>query len=137
MITLISINDVKSGLVTKIKSLVSVTDLLASVDEVRESQWQGTSFEYPNVRISLDTISPIAICNTSTGLAYLQVFSEDASSREANSISCELQDELHNKSFVSGPVRFNTIVTGVVPAIRVDERTWRSEVILKLILSPA
>ena len=134
---MISINDVKAGLVTKIKSLVSVTDLLASVDEVRESQWQGTSFEYPNIRIDLDTLSPIAICNSYTGLAYLQVYSEDASSREANAITCELRDELHNKSFVRNSIRFNTIVTGLVPAIRVDERTWRSEVVLKLIMSPA
>ncbi|MBU2051385.1 MAG: hypothetical protein KKH61_20750, partial [Gammaproteobacteria bacterium] len=101
--------------------------------EMREHQWQGTDFTYPNIRIRMISITPISSnieCSHTKFSVSFMVFSENASSLEANQIAGIINNELHNKQFTSNSIAFALVTSNLVPAIRSDIHTWRSEVIM-------
>lgn len=136
---MISNATVQAGLITYLKSKASVTVLLANTNgvEIREDQWQGNQFYYPAVRVRLDVQIPDANCNMATMLIAIQCFSEADSSREADVIASAVNDVLHEKQFTSGDVRYMLYSEGLVPAIRQDEQTWRSEALFRTRVQPA
>lgn len=130
-------DEIQTALVAYIKANANIiAELDAGADEVREYQWQGTQFTYPNIRVRMiDNIPLDRNCNHSTIRFSLLVFSEDASSLEANRISGIINSELHDKSFTYTSIGFSLWTTNLVPAIRQDARTWRSEVMMEGIAS--
>lgn len=130
---MISPNTVQEGIVTRLKGKASVIELLSSASDVKEDQWQGTTFSYPAIRVRLDNVNPILDCNTTEVLGAILVFSEDASSKEANNIAYAVMSEL-DKSFTSAGYRYVSNVRGIIPAIRQDDRTWRSEVLFRMMI---
>jgi hypothetical protein len=54
-------------------------------------------------------------------------FSEEASSQQADRIAGIIADELHDKQFTSNGIAFGVRTSDLIPAVRTDERTWRSE----------
>lgn len=127
-------DQIQAGLVSYLKSKTTITSLLDSANEIREDQWQGTEFLYPNVRVRLMNNRPYQECFHSFDCG-IQVFSEEASSREADQISGIIAGEFHIKGFTSNSLAFLVSVTNVVPAVRSDTRTWRSEVLLRGIVA--
>lgn len=123
-------DQIQAGLVSYLKSKTTITSLLDSVDEIREDQWQGTEFLYPNIRVRLIKNEPYQECFHSFTCG-IQVFSEEASSREADQICGTIATEFHPKSFTSNSLAFLVNVTNVLPAVRSDTRTWRSEVLIR------
>lgn len=134
---MLNVNEVQAGMVARLKATTDVVALLPSANEIREDYWQGTTFAYPNVRVAISTLYPKERCNYCKTLIRLLVFSDQASSREANAIAAEINEALHNKSFSQGTVRYLLYSAGLVPAVRVDERSWRAEVLLRAIVEPA
>jgi len=132
---MITNEDIKTGLIAYIKSKSTITDVLANSDEVREFQWQGTEFSYPCTRLRIIENVPYNDCAYSVVICSFLVFSQDASSKEADEITGIIANELHETSFSSSGVKYNLWVTNLIPAVRQDERTWRSEVMLKGIVS--
>jgi hypothetical protein len=65
----------------------------------------------------------------------LQSYSEKASSIEADQIAGIIGTTIHGKQFVANALNFSVISTNVIPAFRSDERTWRSEVLIRGIVS--
>ena len=130
-------DQIQTALVAYVKANVNiVAELDAGADEIREHQWQGTEFDYPNIRVKMiDNVPLLRNCNHSTIIYSLLVFSEDASSLEANRISGIINTELHNKSFEFQSIGFSLWTTNLIPAIRQDARTWRSEVVMEGIAS--
>ena len=63
------------------------------------------------------------------------MFTEDSSSLEADQIAGIISTELHTRQFSSNNFAFSLRLTNLVPAIRIDERTWRSEVLMSGIVS--
>lgn len=128
--------DIKTALVAKLKSLTTLTSRLASADEVREVQYQGTTFGYPNVRVRVISNVPIGgeSCYHDVQVG-IQVNSENSSSKEAEEISGIIVLGLNNKAFSQSGVNCIMRVTNIVPALRVDERTWRSEVLFDSVMS--
>jgi len=128
---MLSIAEVKEGLISYLKSKTSITDRLTDgANEIREVQWQGSDFTYPNVRVRVRELTPFADCGLGTIACHIYVFSEDASSKEADEISGIIANELHEKHFSSSGVMYNLWVTDVISAIRQDIRTWRTEILM-------
>lgn len=105
--------------------------------EIREDFWQGTIFNYPAIRIDLGKIDPIGECTTRRIEFSILCFSENASSREANHLAKAVNDQLHEKSFTQNNIKYVCYSIGLIPATRIDERTWRSEARFKAIVDEA
>jgi len=134
---LINPNNIQAGLLTKLQGTAAITSLLSSSAQIKEDQWQGTTFVYPAVRIDLGKIYPVADCNECTVEFDIECFSEKDSSHESNNIAFQVNEALHGKSFTSGSVRFSIYSRGLVPAKRSDERIWKSASLFRARISPA
>jgi hypothetical protein len=126
-------DQIQAAIVSYLKGKSDVTSLLANgAEEIREDQWQGREFKYPNVRVRLIENEPEEPnCDLHRVIFSCLVFSEDASSQQADTIAGIINNTLHGKSFSSNSISFSTRTTSLVPAIRSDERTWRAETILE------
>lgn len=123
-------DEIQAALLDYAKSKSSITGALTDSDEIREDQWQGREFSYPAVRIRLIANRSLE-CNQEIEFAW-QVFSENSSSQQADDICGIINDEFHRKSFVSNGIRFTGVLcSNLVPAIRIDERTWRAESLME------
>jgi hypothetical protein len=120
---------IQASIIAKLKASTTVTAEVGS-SEIREDQWQGTEFVYPNVRVRMINNVPTMGSNclrANIDLSIL-VFTEDDSSRNADRIAGIINTVLHESSFTSSGLQLNLHTTNLVPAIRSDTRTWRSEV---------
>lgn len=86
-------NTVQAAIILFLKSKIAITSLLvdnagvAHPDEIREVEWQGDTFAYPNIRVDLGTQTDAieeTNCNISNITFSILVFSELYSSKEAN-----------------------------------------------------
>jgi hypothetical protein len=128
--------EIKTALVAELKSRTAITSLLDSANEIKEVQYQGDTFKYPAVRVRIIDNVPVG----NTGCYHkvtlgIQVNSQLDSSKEAEQISGIIGQELNGDSFRSVGVNFIMRLTNLVPALRVDERTWRSEALFTAIVS--
>ena len=130
--TIQSNDDLKAALVAKLKSEDTILAQLKDTNEIREAQWQADNFSYPNIRVrAITNIPSQANCNYSDVTMAIAVFSEEDSSQEADRIAGIIANRLHTQSFTSVAIKFtNLLVTNLNPAIRIDEQTWMSELIL-------
>ena len=124
---MLSNDDIQAGLVAKLKASTTIVALLASGTSIKEDQWQGTTFVYPAVRVDLGMQLPRANCDGAEVTFSILCYSEDASSRKVDELAGTVNDQLHRKSFTSSSIRYSIYSQGLIPAIREDERTWRSE----------
>lgn len=129
--TLRTNNEIKAGIIAKLKAESTITDVVNS-DEIKEYNWQGREFVYPGIRVRvLTNNADNSNCLFSNISASILVYSELYSSLEADTIAGIIRTALHGKSFTSSGVAFTGIrVTNLVPAIRQDINTWRSEVLI-------
>jgi len=121
-------NDIQSDIVTKLKASALVTALV-NVNEVREAQWKGNSFAYPNVRVSMGVQTPVN--NLSCPIVKMTFdvlcYSENASSKEADQIANAVMLSLNDKNFTGTYVRFIYLrSTSMESAKAEDDRTWKS-----------
>ncbi len=125
-------DEIQAAYIAYLKNLSDITEELpAGSDEVREDQWQSKNFTYPNIRVRLISNTPdLAQCDLHSVLLSCLVFSEEYSSQQADRIAGIIGITLHERSFVSNSIAFTTTVTDLVPAIRSDAQTWRSEAML-------
>lgn len=138
-------DELQAALVARLKANTTITPLLGSgmyADEtwerdIREDQWQGTPFVYPNIRVRLLPMTALGDkdCPQVRFSVSLLVFSESGNSLEADRIAGIINNELHGKSFVSNSIEISTRLASLIPAVRSDERTWRSEVLMNGIAS--
>lgn len=126
-------DEIQAALVAYIKARSAITDELpAGATEVRENEWQGTEFTYPNIRVRLiNNYATENGCARSDITLGIDVFTEDASSRVADRIAGIINGVLHQRSFSSNGIQFNLTTTNLVPAFRKDDRTWQSSVLMK------
>jgi len=127
---------VQSAIVQFVLDQSTITVELGDTDEVREREWQGREFDYPNVRFYLGTITPTSKdCNKYDLEPRFIVFSEESSSAEANKIAGIINTVLHDKGFTytveSTAIHVYLATTSIIPAIREDERTWRAELMMR------
>ncbi|RMD60176.1 hypothetical protein D6833_10265 [Candidatus Parcubacteria bacterium] len=126
-------DQVQAALVSFLKANSTIVAELGSSDEIREAWWHGTEFSYPAIRVRILSMRPRGSsehCATQGRLSVM-VFDENTSSQKCARISGIIGNELHDKSFYTSGVRLITRVEEVVPPIRQDLRTWRSEVLVE------
>ncbi len=130
-------NDVQAGLVAYLQAQTTTTvALLNSTAEIKEDQWQGTTFVYPAVRVDLGPQLPKGNCGGGEVDFSILCYSEDASSNEADELAGIVNNDLHTKAFTQSSVRYSIYSRGLIPAIREDDRTWRSEATFHATVEP-
>ena len=126
---MISISDIQAAFVTSLRADSLVTAVIPG-DEVRKNQWQGKDFVYPNIRVDMLPERPATMSNCEGNYVDVQfrVFSEKTSSKEANDIAVIIANKFHNKSLTMGAMSFRLVCASLVPANRVDQKTWEAQV---------
>lgn len=124
---------IQAAIIAKLKTLAPF-GVVAST-EIRELEWQGDSFTYPNIRVELEDNTPYYDEQLRCGIQRVEfsvyVFSEQRSSKEASQIKTLLTNALVGDGFSNSTysVRFLPIrILDNVPAIREDERIWRAQI---------
>lgn len=122
---------IQAALVSKLKANSALTTYLTQFGtqaEIRESQWQGTVFLYPNVRVELGT--QIEDGNPpcySTQPFTVYSYSEKDSSQEANQLAGYVNDALIRKNVTGSGFTSGLIISdGNIAARRVTERVWQA-----------
>lgn len=124
---------IQADLIAKLKTLTSATSLLGDgVSGIKEAQWQGDTFLYPAVRLDLEDnryyFDEQARCNLTEIKFSVYVFSEERSSKQCSQIKGLLEAGLTGVGFSGTNARYIELrLVDNVPAIREDERTWRSQ----------
>jgi len=134
---------IQAAIIAKLKELAPFGRVTS--EEIREVEWQGASFSYPNIRVDLEendfSLDEQGNCSALQYVDFsIYVFSEERSSKECSQIKTEIQNALIGVGFsnTSLGVKFMNIRMvkgGNVPAIRQDARTWRSQVKLTSLVS--
>jgi hypothetical protein len=113
--------------------------MLGTDGQIKESQWQGTDFTYPAVRLGNDIIPNDKDCPPDTVEGTISVFTEEKSSKRCSQISSEIAKILHRTSFTSAVngVKFIRItVTRVTyPNQLEDMSIWQSQVQITALVS--
>ena len=134
---MISNNEIQEALIIELQAETTVLVELSDTDEIREDQWQGTEFSYPAIRVKMISNKPLVAsgCDQTKISVGLEVFSEDASSMQADRIAGIIQDALHDKPFSQGSLLIALRTNDLIPAMRSNVRTWKSEVLMNGIAS--
>ena len=127
-------DEVQAEWVRTAKANANILAQLNDNNEIREDQWQGAGFSYPAIRVNQIVLSPIKDhCDKWEFRTSFEVYSEEASSQQADRIAGIIGGEYHNTAYTSNGIRFYRVLVapnGLLSAIREDDRTWRSEVVL-------
>jgi hypothetical protein len=123
-------DEIQTALVSKLKANANVIALV-SATEIREDQWQGNSFVYPNVRVRMITNIPADKGCLQNFTVSFMALTEDSFSDVADKIAGIIGNEFHDSSFITSGLEISLTVTDVLPAFRSDVRTWRSECVCK------
>jgi len=132
----ISNNEIQAAIVSKLKSLTAVTSQLNDANEIREDQWMGTEFSYPNIRVRMISNEPMQFdsCYQNFEVTII-VFSELYSSLEADTIAGIINNELHSKTFSENNLAISLTTRNLVPAISAGDNVWRAELIMTGLVS--
>lgn len=133
---MISDEVIQAALIAKLKSFTALTDLLVEgASGIKEFQWQGDTFKYPAVRLDLEnnewSFDVTGKCTLQDVEFSLYFYSEERSSKQCSQIKGVAMNSLIGHGFTQNGLRFSEIRLdrgGNIPAIREDERTWRSQV---------
>lgn len=124
-------NSVQALWITNMKSKIQLTSLLASGTQIKEEQWQGTIFEYPAVRFSIDFMPGINGCLDEAEIE-ITVYSAQKSSDEASTIAGVIQQLYHRLPFKQGGVQFPTIIVKKVHKPMRSIYAWESKVDVRI-----
>ena len=138
MPNVIPLEQVQAGLITYLKGLTALVTALGSSSQIKEYFYQGTDFVYPGVRLMMGSAKAEGEPNCNKWLLpfYVMCYSEQKSSKQASQLA-SIVGSIHGKQPGSlNGVKFTRIyVDAMVPPIRQDELTWRSEVICHSIIT--
>jgi len=129
MVEMIPNDEIQEALIDYAKSKATILAALNDTDEIREDQWAGREFSYPNIRVRIIE-NGANECNQDIEFSF-QAYSENSSSQQADDLCGIINDELHDKSFSQNGIRFTGVLcSNLAPAMRINERTWRAETFL-------
>lgn len=127
--------DVQEAIISYSKAQSSLTSLLPTgTVEIRELEWQGEQFQYPNVRISVDFFPALNGCQPSAEI-YFDVFSEKPSSYEASNIAGVIQNIYHRKPFTTNGLKFFVVIVQEVSSPKRSIFAWQSRVKVRATLT--
>ena len=140
---MIRIDEIQAAIITKLLSNTVITAALVDAygdvvdEEIRENQWQGVEFAYPNIRIRMISLQPLGDdeCQNVRISVSFMAFSESDNSLQSNKIAGIINNELNGKQFIASNIAFSLRMTNLIPAIRIDAKTWRAECLMSGIAS--
>jgi len=123
---------IQAALIAKLKSLGVITALVPSV-EIRELQWQGNDFSHPNIRLDLEEnhyeYDEQERCQLQYTEFSIYVYSQERSSKQASQIKTVIMTALIGLGFTGTGVKFSRLrLVDNVPAVREDDKTWRTQI---------
>jgi len=118
-----------------LKSQPLLTNLLANNSQVKESQFQGDVFSYPAVRLYIDYHPSINGCGVDTADIYIDIFSEEKSSKQSQNIASVLENLLQKKQFTQNGIKFpmNWVKDVIHP--KRDIYAWKSCLNIKALVN--
>lgn len=122
---------VQASWVAYLKSQLNLVALLDSSLQIKELQWQGTEFLYPAVRVSVDYMPSVNGCGPDDIEVFIDVFSEQKSSKQAAHITAVLQSTLQKKPFTQNGIKFPLVWVKKVDRPYRDIFAWRSSLYIK------
>lgn len=124
---------IQAAIIAKLKALAPFQSVAST--EVRELEWQGDEFTYPNIRVELEDNSPYfdeQLNCTLQGVEFsVYCFSQQRSSKECSQVKTAVINAMVSNGFSNSSLNIKFLPVRVadnVPAIRQDERTWRSQI---------
>ena len=131
-------DEIQAALIAYLKADAIITAQLANAGQIKEDQYQGTNFVYPAVRLNLISNEPLnqdANCPHTRITLSILVYTEADSSLEADRIAGIINGELHSQQFIASGIAISLHATNLVPAVKSDIRTWRSQILMSGIAS--
>ena len=126
--------DVRTSLVAWLLANATVTGTLQDVTEIRERDWQGEDFSYPNIRVTC-SLTPTE-CNYANIDAIISYYSEQKSSKQAIQSQGIIYKQLHENSFTSEGIKFSNVrVTFLPDATQEDNGVWKADVNISAVVS--
>lgn len=121
---------VQAAWIGNMKTRTPITELLLApgATEIRETQWQGTDFDYPAVRIHADFMPSINRCGPDDADVYIDVFSAEKSSKQAAHIAAIIQETYHGHTFKYNGHLFCTVIVRKVEKPQRDIYGWNSRI---------
>lgn len=118
----------QSAWIADLKAQPTIVSLLpgGTGDEIREAEWQGTDFDYPNVRVGLDFIP--TECGPESADVLIEVFSDEKSSKDAAHIASIIYELYHKIPFTRNGVRFSTVIVKKVERPNRSIMAWNAKV---------
>lgn len=107
-------------------------------EEIRENQWQGNVFVYPNLRVRVGDVTTLLRneCDVSSTSIDILIHSDKPSSLEAEQIAQAIIIQLDHRRFMYGGIQYISIKASQTPAFRVDsEGIWRGIVHLHVVVA--
>lgn len=135
--TNVTTETVQEAWIAYLKSQPTITNLLSNggANEIRESQWQGNDFQYPAIRIYIDEHPNVVGCSPSDIEVYIDVFSEQKSSKEAQHIAGALETLLQKKQFTQNGLKFPMVWVKNIIHPKRDIYAWRSCLEIKALVN--
>lgn len=107
----VTAEDVQKDWIASLKSKTAITALLANgAEEVRECEYQSDKFNYSNIRVGVDFLPAVQGCGPDDADVYIEVFSDEKSSKEARHIASLIQTAYHKVPFSINGRRYSTVV---------------------------
>lgn len=120
----------KSAWIASLKAQPTLTALLSATGEIKETQWQGTDFDYPAVRVALDFMPSINRCGPDDAEVEIEIFSAEKSSKQAAHIASVIFELYHGHPFTSNGIMFSTVIVRKVHKPDRDVYAWMSKVVI-------
>ena len=118
---------VQEVIVAYLKANSAITTLVI-VDEIKERQWTGDKFTYPNIRVHVNDVTRIRSgCNEFSANAEIDIFSENASSKEANTIAGNVATQLDSKRFKRSGISFSLLEVKAIQTALNEGGIWHAK----------
>ena len=126
-----TVDEVQIALVEHLKADVALVALLSTSSQIKETQWQGTEFTYPAVRVENDVLPSIDGCSPDGVEITVYSLSETKTSKQCSLIAAEISRLLHCKTFSgTNGVKFLSVKVTRIPYPKQQEgqSIWQSPV---------
>ena len=125
---------IQADLIADIKSQTTITDLLASANEVREDEYQGTIYNYPTLRLAIvgqTVLLGPEPCDLTNIQFMVRAYTEHSSSKTNSVLLGVINDVYHRKIFAAGTWVCWMQSGGLINPARQGPKLWRGEAIFE------
>lgn len=126
-------NLIQQDLITKLKAIPTGTAYLGDgASGIRELEWQGDTFTYPNIRLDIESTNYVFDEQEKCALYLVEFslyfFSQERSSKQGSQIKGLFENYFTGLGWTGANCKFNRLrLVDNIPAVRADEITWRSQ----------